>query len=494
MTVVDTSGPAWMPSRYSAPLSEDFPSDGDWLLRLIELVWTLPNGQRLVLDDWQKWLIRHALEVYPEGHPRAGELRYRQYVVSVGRQNGKSLLGAIFGLYGLVRASGQLVIGIASSAEQARIIYKRLTTTINASPKLRKRFKRLTDTRGLQSNTNSTYEIKASKSAAVQGLDLAAGLVDELHLLVKELWSDMVNGTRAQRNGLVAGFTTAGDDTSELLLQLYGHMDNPPSERFGFTVWEAEEAAVPEGDDDALRREVIRANPAVACGRVDLDTVMSDIAGQPEVDVIRYTLNRFVQSSSGFMRLSVWLGAVGDLADSPSGVIFTVDRTPGWEHASIVASWRTPDGKVFTDVVASVARPTLPKLVALCMALWAHNPALYVADSYMLKGLVEELKKRGLPARTASLGDVISASALFYRKTKLKELVHTDHALMRQQIPNTIRKNVGEGYKIVRKPAAGKGETSGDADGQPIFIDTVLATVLGCYFADAHEDQGDQFF
>src|SRR6218665_2015902 len=115
-----------MPTRFSAPLGEDFPSHGDWLLRLVDKVWRLPDGRPVGLGVWQRWLIRAILEIYPVGHPRAGELRYRRVLVSVGRQNGKSILGAIFGLYGLVREAGALVIGIASSAEQARIIYTRL--------------------------------------------------------------------------------------------------------------------------------------------------------------------------------------------------------------------------------------------------------------------------------------------------------------------------------------------------------------------------------
>ncbi len=96
MTVDAFRGQVWAPAVFTPPLSEDFSTKGDVLLKLVDLAWRAPETSgRFELDPWQRSLIRHVLETYPEGHPRAGELRYRQVVISVGRQNGKSVLGAI---------------------------------------------------------------------------------------------------------------------------------------------------------------------------------------------------------------------------------------------------------------------------------------------------------------------------------------------------------------------------------------------------------------
>jgi phage terminase large subunit-like protein len=85
---------SWPPSRYSAPLSKDFPSDGVWLLKIVDLCWCNDDGSKMVLDDWQRSLILQVLELYLEGHEKAGQLRYRECFVSVARQNGKSVIGA----------------------------------------------------------------------------------------------------------------------------------------------------------------------------------------------------------------------------------------------------------------------------------------------------------------------------------------------------------------------------------------------------------------
>ena len=83
-----------LPARYTPALSEDFKSDGDLLIKICEtFMATKEDGDKpIVFDEWQRWLLRHMLERYQDDHENpelAGRLRYRQIVVSLGRQNGK---------------------------------------------------------------------------------------------------------------------------------------------------------------------------------------------------------------------------------------------------------------------------------------------------------------------------------------------------------------------------------------------------------------------
>lgn len=475
--------PLWMPTRFTPTLTgtEEFCTDGDWLLKMVDLCWRMPDGSRVVLDDWQRWLVRHVLETFPPGHSRAGQLRFGRVVVSMARQNGKSLLGAILALYGLIRQSGSLVIGIASSADQARIVYDRLRLALTTDPRFRKRFRRVTGTRGITSTDNSVYEMKAAKSDAVQGLPVDVGLVDELHIVDHALWTDMVNGTTATR-GIVVGITTAGDDSSALLKDLYAKIEEGAGERFGHFVWEAPEATVPK-DDDLLAEYLLAANPALAAGRLDLSEAIESVRSMPAVDAIRYRLNRFVSSSSGFLSLDVWSRCTGALAD-PRQVVIAIDRTPDWSAASIVAAWKDDEGKTYTKVLASLVRPTIDVLEAECVALskrtGGKRPVLFVNDGQALKGLMERLKAKGLPVKTAGLGDVMSASSLFYGKVVQRRLVHPGEAVLARQVPKVVRKNVGEQYKLTRQAGAD--------------IDAVMATVLAVYFAETHKPVGMQLF
>jgi len=182
-----------LPVTYTQPLSEDFITDGDLLIELADIAWKSPeNPEGLELDEWQRWLLRHLLERYPGNHPNpdlAGRLRYRQAVVSLGRQNGKSLLAAILGLYGLLvhQRSGAQVLSLASSSDQARIIYSRVLFVIQNNPFLSKRFKKATEQRGIvTADGTGRYDVKAAKESALQGIPISLCLFDELHLAKQE--------------------------------------------------------------------------------------------------------------------------------------------------------------------------------------------------------------------------------------------------------------------------------------------------------------------
>lgn len=469
------------PVRCTPPLSENYTTDADWFLPIVIAAWSVANPGA-TLDVWQIELLRRVLETYPPGHPRAGQLRFRQVVISLARQNGKSVIGAILGLYGLMfNMVGAYVIGIASSSEQARIIYDRTMALIRRNPALSRLFAKLTDTRGIQAIDGAKYEIKAAKSASLQGLALSLGIVDELHILAALLWNDLVNGLGGRPNGLVVGITTAGDDNSELLIQLYQNGEKAIAgedgyERFGFFVWEAPEAKMPATRDEKIAY-LLAANPSIAEGRTDIEIVLADIEGQPEPDVIRYRFNRFTAAESAFLSLDLWQRCIRPGgAEFPAGrPIFAIDRTPEWTYATITANIKDAAGVVHTEVVASLTRPNLAQLVEACVMLSAHSPITYVMDNYGLRDLGQELKRRGMPVYIATQGDVISASALFYAKVKQGRLQHSGDDLLTQQIPMTKRKNVSEHFRISRS-------------GSSVEIDGVLSTALGVLVAETQSE------
>lgn len=474
------------PVRCTPPLSDNFTTEADWFLPIVIVAWSVANPGA-TLDQWQIELIRRVLETYPPGHPRAGQLRFRRIVISLARQNGKSVIGAILGLYGLMfDIVSAYVIGIASSSEQARIIYDRTMGLIRRNRSLASMFAKLTDTRGIQANDGAKYEIKAAKSASLQGLAISLGIVDELHILAAALWNDLVNGLGGRPNGLVVGITTAGDDNSELLIQLYATGEkaikgDPELERFGFFLWEAPEARMPDTRDEKIAY-LKAANPSIAEGRIDLDAVLSDIADQHPSDVIRYRFNRFTASESAFLTSELWENTLRTGAEAVEGrPVFSIDRTPGWEYATIVACTKAPDGIIHTEVVASFNSPNLAQLIEACVMLQEHSPIMFAMDSLALKELGQELKRRGMPVYVGTRGEMFSAAAMFYAKVIRRLIRHADDDLLRVQIPLTIRKNVDEQFRISRAASS-------------VYIDAVLATALGVFVAETQTEQELQIF
>lgn len=475
--------------KATPPLSVDYPSEADWLLPILRIAWKTADDPQFKFDDWQEDLLRRILEVYPEGHARAGELRWRQVVISMGRQNGKSLLAASLGIWGLLRAPGNYVVGIASSAEQARIVYDRTMFVIRNNKSLSAMFEKLTDTRGIRAKDGGKYEIKAAKSGALQGLPVSVGLVDELHLLPSSLWTDLVNGTGGRKNGIVIGITTAGDETSELLKNLYDTGDkaiagNPEYERFGFFCWEAPEARVP--DDDATLLEWLKdANPALQNGRLDAENILSDVRAMPPTDVIRYRLNRFVAGTSMFISPAMWQACARPFGEhtelGTTRPVFAIDVSPGWEHASIAYAAKNQDGVTETELVASIVKPNMLQLVNLCEQLLRFSPQTFIMDNYPLKELAYELKKRGIPVTQATQGDIVNASSMIYAKIMQRKVLHSSDPLLSIQFPRTVRKNVGDKFRISRQDSS-------------VEIDAVIATVLAIYAAETKLEQSLQVF
>jgi phage terminase large subunit-like protein len=467
------------PTRYTPPLSDEFESDVDWLLPVIELAWSVATPG-FTFDDWQVELLRRVTELLP-----TGELRWRSCVISMGRQNGKSEIVGALGIWALLRKPGAYSVGVASTAEQARLVYDRVQRVIASNPALERRMSKLTETRGIKTLDGSRYEIKASNANTLQGIPVSVGIVDEVHLVDAKVWDALASGTGARPDTLLVGITTAGDENSALLNRLYANADKAIAgdlERFGAWIWEASDAVVPD-DDDELIGLLMEANPALQSGRIDAKLLLDDVRALPKDDIIRYRLNRFIQSGAKtFIPADLWQKCERPFGASlPQGeFIFAIDRTPDWAHATIAVSVKVDD-VIHTELVASINKPSLEQLLYVCGQLMDHNPRAIIVDGYTLRDLYKELKTRGYPAETATLGDIVNASSLFYARLARKTIQHGGDPLLSIQIPRTVRKMVGEGFRVSRRDSA-------------VEIDAVMATLLSTFGADTLREQPLQVF
>jgi hypothetical protein len=469
------------PARFTPALADDFRSSIDWLLPAIELAWSVATPG-FKFDDWQIELLRRVTELDGD------KLRWRSCLISMGRQNGKTEIVSALGIWALLRSPGQYNVSVASTAEQARLVYDRVQRVIASNPALERLMTKLTDTRGIRTHDGSRYEIKAANANTLQGIPISVGIIDEVHLVGEPVLDALSSGTGSRPDTLLIGITTAGDQDSTLLTRLYENAakaidGDARFSRFGAWIWEASESTVP--DDDARLLELLReANPAVAAGRIDNDILLTDVRALPDEDIIRYRLNRFVDSDNkAFIPLSLWTACERPLGEVfPKGQpIFAIDKTPGWEYATVSVAVKTPDDIIHTEVVASLVKPTLERLVNVAMQLRAHNPRAIIVDSYSLRDFAKEMKIRGLPIETASLGDVVNASSLLYARLARRTLRHAADPLLSVQIPRTIRKAVGENYRISRTNSS-------------IEIDAVMSTALAIWGAEVLREIDLQVF
>lgn len=476
------------PARFTRPLSEDFETDGDLVLALAQVAWSAPEsaGKPIELDEWQKWLIRAILERYPKDHPKyPGRLRYRQVVISVPRQVGKSFLGGILaGLYGLLaHAPGARVLSLASSLEQANIIYDRVLYAIRNNSHLGKRFKRATETRGIVTADGSgRYQIMPAKESALQGHPITLCMFDELHIAKAGMWSAAVLGTQSRQDGMVLGITTAGDDESVTLLNLYKLGEraingDPELERFGFFCWEAPPGTAVD-DAEAIKT----ANPAVECGRIPLEDVLANVRTMPEHEARRYVLNQFISGAAqSWLPGEMFAKAAGKGITNIVNPVLSIDRTKNFEHATIAACVRVGD-KYETEIVASLNQPNEERLFEILSKLYVDYAAAAIAiDSGAFPGLAKRLKGRGFKVYELWHREVSTACSTVYALFARGAITHANDPLLRVQMPRGVSKYQGDTWKISRK------ESIGD-------IDAIYAMVLGVYVATLQHAERVQVF
>jgi phage terminase large subunit-like protein len=462
-----------LPSLYTPPLKDDFATDGDRLIEFANIAWQSPESpEGLSLDEWQKWLLRHILERYPADHPTyPGRLRYRQVVISVGRQNGKSLLAAILGLYGLLmHETGPQVISLASSTDQANIVYSRVNYVINQNPFLRKRFKRATETRGIVTADNGgRYDVKAAKEAALQGIPMSLCLFDELHLAKSGMWGAAILGTSQRKDGIVIGITTAGDQSSETLINLYKSGTAAANgandlERFGFFLWTAPDNA-PIDDPVAI----MAANPSVAAGRIPVEQVISDLKTIPEHEARRYRLNQFISGTAvSWLPGNLFKAATGRGATNMQAGVFAVDISKNWEHATIAFANDNGDLQE-TELVSSLVAPTEQQLFNEITSLYGKfSPRAIALDDRQLPNLAKRLKSVGIPVWQLWTKEMSAACSAVFAMFSTGTVRHNNDPLLVAQMPNGVSKYTGETWLISRKESHGE-------------IDALMATVMALY-------------
>lgn len=166
-------------------------------------------GQPLKLELWQKALLQ---AVFGFVHRETGLRRCREFVLLIGRKNGKSTLLAGIGLYMLVGdgEGGPEVYCVATKRDQARIVFTEAVNMVSQSPSLRKHIrKRKTDL--YFPVVFGKVEPLASESNSLDGLNSHCVIIDELHAIKdRNLYDVMKQSMVARQQPLLAMITTAG--------------------------------------------------------------------------------------------------------------------------------------------------------------------------------------------------------------------------------------------------------------------------------------------
>lgn len=179
------------------------------------------------LDPWQQWVVIHAGELLPDGRPR-----FRQVLVLVARQNGKTELLVVLTLYWLWVERVALVLGTSTKLEYAAESWRKACRLAKRHHRLRteicpkRGIRRVNGEQELwRSNTiereyedGSRYKIAASNDEGGRALTIHRLVLDELRQHHDySAWDASVPACNAVPDGQVWAITNAGSARSVVL-------------------------------------------------------------------------------------------------------------------------------------------------------------------------------------------------------------------------------------------------------------------------------------
>ena len=240
------------------------------------------------LYPWQKWFLIHAFEIDGDLEEE-WRFRFRIIALDVSRQNGKTKVSEIIASFFMNVLEVPNIFGTSLSLEKAEEVWEAVIKDQEDNKSLAKSIDYVARRNGgkkLVLKNGSSYKVGAPTRRAGRGDSNDLVMLDEVRELRDwEVWSAAVASTVARPNGLVIGFSNAGDPDSVVLRQLRASAlgedkdfgGGQSMESVGFFEWSAPDGAATD-DMEALAQ----ANPALGYGFLTERALLSNRATFPE--------------------------------------------------------------------------------------------------------------------------------------------------------------------------------------------------------------------
>lgn len=182
------------------------------------------GGQKIRLELWQKAMLSALFGFVDIG----GKRQYNRCILIVGKKNGKSFLSSGVGLYGLTsdNEAGPEIYSVATTREQAKIIWDEARRMRNKAPALNKRIRSTIS--GLYNDANDgVFKPLASDANNLDGLNSHYVLMDEFQQWRNGiiLYNIMADGVSAREQPLILMTSTAGTIREDIYDDIYAECE-----------------------------------------------------------------------------------------------------------------------------------------------------------------------------------------------------------------------------------------------------------------------------
>ena len=267
-------------------------------------------SRMIVLEPWQVFILSTVFGWVKSD----GKRRFRRSYIEVPRGNAKSTLSSAVGLYMLAadREGGAEVYSLATTRDQARIVFGDAQTMARLSPGFRNRFAVNVGAHNMHVlQTGSKFEALSAEGSTLDGLNIHFGCIDELHAHKTRTVYDVVEtGTGKRDNSLLWVITTAGSNRSGICYEVRSFVTKllnrvfEDDSQFGIIY------GLDEGDDWTIKDSLIKANPNWGISvREEILTPLQAKAMQLPSAVNNFKtkhLNEWVSADKAWMDMRAW--------------------------------------------------------------------------------------------------------------------------------------------------------------------------------------------
>lgn len=280
-------------------------------LRHIKGKWA---GKRIVLEPWQVFILVNIFGWY---YVATGKRRFRNVYLEIPRKNAKSTLTSGVGLFclALEGEGGAEVYSAATTRDQARIVFSDAKRMVERDSELREFTGIDTSAHAItHEDSASIFRALSADAGTLDGLNVYAGLIDELH---KHKTADVLEvletGTGARENPLIWTITTAGTDIGGVCYDRRDYAKrvlsrtvlDEMSDSFFTMIY-----TIDEGDDWKAESSWMKANPnyGISVNPIDLRLKAKHAAESPMKLAGFKTkhLNIWVSSAYAWMDMEMW--------------------------------------------------------------------------------------------------------------------------------------------------------------------------------------------
>jgi hypothetical protein len=411
----------------------------------------------LKLLPWQKYFLIRVLAT-----DLSGDFLYRQILLLVGRQSGKTTLLRVIVLYlmfigrreGKHRIPMGLVLGAAQNVGIANETWENVIAMAQGDAELSSEIAQVRRANGsqvLNLKNGSRYQVTATTRGAGRGLSVDLLLLDELREQRDWLaWNALTSTTLARPHALTLATSNAGDDESVVLNTLRESALNGTDPTLCIMEWSA-----PPGAD--INDPEMWAYGVPAMGHTITESAVRGMLASSTPNGFRTeVMCQRVDALDSLVSTEAWAGCEDSeftsLKDARGRVMLCIDVSPDLSHVTLCAAttassstYKATSIEAWSDI--ETARKELPDLIASInphsIAWYPGGPAAAIgADLSKLKGTrVVEIKGADVPAACQGLVGLVSS----------KRMIHPDDSLLTAHVTSATKLAAGDGFRFGRK-------------------------------------------